>query len=138
MTKKDRVKYQDWVTSYRRTLTNHFRKRCKMRLDWSPSKVDIDLISDFFKGKSPTPPEGLPPYCVTNPEKEALITVRSIQGRKWYFLVFTSPEDHVSRPFWVLFDKKVKNVVTVLPEDVTPNDMGSCWDDLEREFTRSF
>lgn len=133
MTKKERIKYQDWVTSYRKSLTAHFMSRCNHRLNWTPTHQDVKNIHSTLQYKVPDNC-----ICEINEEEQKKLNVRSINGRRWYCIKYMNLLMESRINFWVCYDTKVKNVITALPFDELPNVAGCVEDEILVEFNKGF
>lgn len=113
MTKKQKINYDNWLSSYRVSLIRHFSKRCRERLDWDVTEADVTALNKYFQGMA------VDNYRIyVDKQKTDSLEVKSTNSRRWYYLIFESA--YVYKEFWLCFNKQVKCVTTAYHRDRPP------------------
>ena len=114
MNYKNSRKYQNWITSYRKSAKIHFIKRYKERIGYDLSENTYDILNSALRHNDY---EWLTMYNLRDSQKT--YHMNSSHTKVWYKLTLLDSV-YTKHDVWVLYDPRHKTLVTVLPGDVDP------------------
>lgn len=113
MTKKDKIKHEQWVQSYRETAKKHFLKRFYERMSFDLPLEAFNNITRILKGFNP---EG----CSLKIHDKKSSFMRKVHVKRRWILV-TYIDSLVSFTAWILWDRDNKLLITILDENTEPS-----------------
>ena len=113
MTKKEKIKRENWLRGYRDSTKKHFKKRFFDRVGFEVTEELYRNLTDFFKKKPVTD------AVITSKDTRSSTIKGSNTRRKWYLIQYKSQDLDFS--FWCLWDKSSQVIITALNKEDEPN-----------------
>jgi hypothetical protein len=114
MTKKQKIRYQQWLAEYRRSLMIHFSKRIHSRVGPRLYEADYFAICKHFSLGVDVPNFAIEKLA----QRDQMYYTR--KKRVWYKVHITAYRENAEYTCWILYDTEYKQLVTALEGDADP------------------